>query len=323
MNQQIEVLVGISGSRKSTYASKKIKESSNWLRCNRDDIRKQLMGTLDQSYYKRKDLNSIEKQVTYIQNNQIRHLLQQGYNIIIDNTNLKWSIVDEFIAEFNHLADININIFGTGLSLEVIKKGVQKREDKRSFWQKLIKPNFIDVSYIDKQKKDLDNFLKELPKRRYKYYKANYKIDQDYKLPSTIICDLDGTISLFDRDKKNPYDRDFENDVMSPQVLFVLQSWLLRNPQSKITFFSGRDSKFRTQTIQFLSQGLDEKDYNLYMRETKDNRKDVTIKEEMFNKYLKDKYWVQFVIDDRLQVCRLYYKLGIFVMNVNQGLIEF
>lgn len=319
MNQKIIICWGASGSGKTTWSTKSIKENPNFVRVNRDDIRKQLVGILDQSYYKRKDLNSLEKQVTYILFANIRHLLQHDFNVIIDNTHLKMSYINEIIQEFNHLVDIEIKTFF--VPLNELKQRVRNREDKRSFIQKLFSKSKFDTNYIEKQYKDYQKVYLDLPEDI--ILKKNCAIETNYKLPATIICDLDGTLSLFDRKLKSPYDRDFENDITSPQVIFILQSWLLRNPNGKVTFFSGRDSKFHKQTVQFLSQGLDTKDYNLYMRDSRDNRKDYIIKEEMFNTRLKDKYWVQFVVDDRLQVCRLWNKLGLFVINVNQELKEF
>jgi hypothetical protein len=138
-----------------------------------------------------------------------------------------------------------------------------------------------------------------------------------------IICDLDGTLSLFDKDKKNPYNRDFENDESSEQVSFILKSYNWDKPEGVIFFLSGRNDKFRGSTEEFLNKHLVELPYILVMRKDGDFRKDVVVKEEMYNNYINGKYTVDFVIDDRLQVCRLWYRLGLFVLNVNQGLVEF
>ena len=137
-----------------------------------------------------------------------------------------------------------------------------------------------------------------------------------------IIVDLDGTLSLFDKNKRNPYDRDFENDEVNIPVLDVIKSYLAYKP-IKLIFLSGRNDKFKSQTLDFIVGKCKLGGFELHMRKDKDFRKDVIIKEEMYNKFIKGKYQVDFVIDDRLQVCRLWYSLGLFVLNVNQGLIEF
>lgn len=142
-------------------------------------------------------------------------------------------------------------------------------------------------------------------------------------MTNCIICDLDGTLSLFD-ENKNPYDRDFENDKCSQPVRLLLESYQEKNPEALIYFFSGRSNKFRNQTVEFLTKSFVRGfDYELIMRKNKDFRKDTIVKEEMYNTFIKDNCKVDFVIDDRLQVCRLWYSLGLFVFNVNQGLIEF
>ena len=143
-----------------------------------------------------------------------------------------------------------------------------------------------------------------------------------------IICDLDGTLSLFDKDKKNPYNRDFENDECSQPVRFLLENYSKEYPESKIFFLSGRNDKAKFATLQFFMKNFSKEfilrgNYELVMRRNKDFRKDTIIKEEMYKEHIKGKYDVDFVIDDRLQVCRLWYELGLFVFNVNQGLIEF
>lgn len=138
-----------------------------------------------------------------------------------------------------------------------------------------------------------------------------------------ILCDLDGTLSLFDKEFRNPYDRDFENDECSEPVRFILDSWQLKHPEGKVFLLSGRDVKFKKQTLQFLNQHVPELKYDLVMRRTGDRRKDVVFKKEVYDRLIKGKYKLDFAVDDRLQVCRLWYSLGIFVFNVNQGLIEF
>ncbi len=148
----------------------------------------------------------------------------------------------------------------------------------------------------------------------------NYK---HYHMQRAIICDLDGTLSLFDKEHRNPYDRDFENDECSPQVKFILESWQKTFPDGKIFILSGRNVKFKKQSLTFLNQHVPNLQYELIMRKTDDRRKDVIFKKEVYTQMIKGKYKVDFVIDDRLQVCRLWYSLDIYVLNVNQGLIEF
>lgn len=51
--KKLIILVGISGSGKSTWATEYIQKNPDTLRINRDDIRKSLVGTL-KNYYPRR-----------------------------------------------------------------------------------------------------------------------------------------------------------------------------------------------------------------------------------------------------------------------------
>ena len=120
--------------------------------------------------------------------------------------------------------------------------------------------------------------------------------------PNTIICDLDGTLSLLNgRDPYKPETCD--NDKVNIAVAMVLE-YAHDNFDDKdaITFLSGREDKYRPQTILFLDRAISFLDYNLYMRGTDDFRKDSMVKKELFDEYIKDRYHVLFVMDDRNQV---------------------
>lgn len=43
----------------------------------------------------------------------------------------------------------------------------------------------------------------------------------------------------------------------------------------------------------------------------------------MFDLYIPKKVVIHGVFDDRLRVCKMWYEMGLFVFNCNQGLKEF
>jgi hypothetical protein len=59
------------------------------------------------------------------------------------------------------------------------------------------------------------------------------------------------------------------------------------------------------------------------MRHNGDYRKDVVVKEEMYNDHIKGKYNVTVVIDDRLQVCRMWHRLGLPLLRVGDPDADF
>ena len=87
-----------------------------------------------------------------------------------------------------------------------------------------------------------------------------------------------------------------------------------------IIFVSGRDGKYREMTEQFLKNSVQIPNYTLLMRAEGDNRRDSIVKMEIFNRDIKDKYYVLCAIDDRLQILEeCWEKLGIYTLNINQS----
>ncbi len=137
-------------------------------------------------------------------------------------------------------------------------------------------------------------------------------------LPSAIICDLDGTLSLFEKKKhRGPYDASkADEDDVNEAVLATL--FAMMSQDFKIIFMSGREDKFRPQTDTFLKKhNLD--NLPLYMRRSGDTRKDWIVKGELLEAHIRGKYNVLFCLDDRDQVVKFYRELGLTVFQVNFG----
>ena len=62
---------------------------------------------------------------------------------------------------------------------------------------------------------------------------------------------------------------------------------------------------------------------HLFMRKTGDFRQDAVIKKEIYDQFIKDKYYIEFVLDDRLQVCRMWYDLGLTLLTVGDPDADF
>ena len=127
---------------------------------------------------------------------------------------------------------------------------------------------------------------------------------QTIGLPQAILCDLDGTLALLN--KRNPYDASgCENDVLNRPVALVLQCF--RKEGFRIVLISGRMDQYKEQTVRWLKRhGVLYDD--LFMRRANDRRKDSIIKREIYDREIRDKYYVEFVLDDRNQVVDLWRK---------------
>lgn len=132
-----------------------------------------------------------------------------------------------------------------------------------------------------------------------------------------IICDLDGTLSLMN--DRSPYDGHLcETDKINPSVKQLLQIYYEQG--IKILLFSGRnsDNNAYSNTVNWLKNHSIDYDV-LEMRKPKDYRKDTIIKQEMFDKHVKGKYNVLFVLDDRNMMVDHWREMGLDCFQVYYG----
>ena len=138
------ITVGISGSGKSTWSTQFIKDNANYVRINRDDIRRVLVGDLV-FYYTREDVNILEGIVTNISFELLDLCVYKNKNIIIDNTNLTQAYIKLWLGQFKQhskITDIQFKLF----DCELIE--AQARVYQRDYLS-TNDPNRVD--YIDKQ----------------------------------------------------------------------------------------------------------------------------------------------------------------------------
>lgn len=167
MNNVI-ILVGISGSGKSTWAKEFVKNDLNYLRVNRDDIRTTLVGNLN-GYYNRKDLNKIEHIVTGIQEDYCSTILGWQYNVILDNTNLKREYIKFLLHEQSSIGYCPVQFKLFDCDLETAKNRVIRRDFYNRYEDQItLDTDDIDLSkspevdYIDKQYEQYNSIKKWL-----------------------------------------------------------------------------------------------------------------------------------------------------------------
>ena len=93
---------GISGSGKSEYTKIYCKEHSNTIVVNRDSIRASLFSTLE-GYYQSANVKVREELVTQICDTIFLKALFNGYDVIVDNTNLNYKYIENFIKIYERL----------------------------------------------------------------------------------------------------------------------------------------------------------------------------------------------------------------------------
>lgn len=273
----LTLLIGCPASGKSTYAEWTVKTTSKTMRISRDEIRfAQFQDVMDAA---------TESMITKIISAQIKALLSNGWNVILDNCHTKFEYIKQPISEFNELATIEFKLFDLPLN------ELYARNENR-------------VRKVPK--KVIENMYHQLQKLKQEFdFKAIKKVtknleyaEQNTELPKAIICDLDGTLALMNG--RNPFDASkCDEDLLNEPVANVLKNYKKLGYQ--VLLVSGREDKFKAPTLRFLENHAIAFD-DLIMRKSDDNRKDSIIKTEIYNEYIKDKYFVEFVLDDRNQV---------------------
>lgn len=269
--RKVILMKGLPGSGKSTLAKKIISENpESYKRINRDDLRAMFdNGTTSQSN---------EKFVKKVRDLLIVKCLEEGKSIVVDDTNLSETnlrrvtqLVREYNIKYNEKVTVEVIEVNTDVTVCIERDALREKP----VGEKVIR-------------KMHEQFFKDSPE---------YAI-QNPELPKAIICDLDGTLALMNG--RNPFDASkCDQDELNEPVANVLRNY--KKLGYEILLVSGREDKYKEPTLRFLEKHTIEFD-DLIMRKSSDNRKDSIVKTEIYTDFIKDKYFVEFVLDDRNQV---------------------
>ena len=139
---------------------------------------------------------------------------------------------------------------------------------------------------------------------------SRYKYEPNPDLRDAIIFDIDGTLAHME--DRSPFDwRKVGEDKPDEIVMLLVEKFYSEG--FEIIFMSGRDEICRDITLSWLDYHLtfEVPSSSLFMRPHKDFRKDCLIKEELFKKNVATSFNVRAVVDDRPQVVRMWYDIGI------------
>ena len=298
-NRKIILCIGIPASGKSTWSSDYVRRNPDWVRVNRDDFRKMLK---NEQVCEPK----IEDMVTDLMKATITKCLMRKLNVIIDNTNLKQKYINDFIETFKYDADIDYRVFDISIDKAIERDNNRDAKVGEGVIKKMYKDFKVLMDSFDFQPVKKTNRPHLVPKFT-------------TKLPNAVIFDIDGTLALMG--KRGPFDwdkvdRDDVNQIVAEQVNFH------KSAGRTIIIVSGRDESCRKMTEEWLDFYNIPFDY-FFMRPENDFRKDTLIKKEIYQQRILNRFNVLAVYDDRLQVLKTWYELGVFTFNVNQGNFEF
>jgi hypothetical protein len=136
-------------------------------------------------------------------------------------------------------------------------------------------------------------------------------------LPTAVLVDVDGTLATRITDR-SPYEwQRVGEDAPVAAVITIVQA--LHAAGHTIIVMSGRDEECRAQTESWLTHHLAVPYEHLLMRDLGDNRRDEIVKQELYERHVRDRYAVQIVLDDRDQVVAMWRSLGLTCFQVAPG----
>jgi predicted kinase len=320
--QKIILTVGIPASSKTTWSKEEVKKNPEGItRINRDDLRSMM------SNYHFSDSN--EKLVTAAKTFMIQQALRYGRDIIIDETNLNRRNFDDIcklVREMNVECMVMEKPFFVELDEAIARDAARPGHGKvgeevvRKFWKKA----------GGTQHKHYKPRVEIIQRQTEQSVAAN-KPKMNPSLPQAIVCDLDGTLSLFNSIRsdgsvdvryaeahtRSPYDAaKCHNDMLNDSVAAVIEA--MHKADYKIIFCSGREDLYREQTVAFIEKHLGVP-YELHMRKTGDLRKDSIVKEEIYHGNIAPNYNVFLVLDDRTSVVAFWRSKGLPCWQVAPG----
>jgi hypothetical protein len=143
----------------------------------------------------------------------------------------------------------------------------------------------------------------------------NKKLEQDSSLPHCIIVDIDGTVA--EKGDRSPFDwSKVSSDTPKKEIIDIVN--VFRKQDKEIIFFSGRKEQCKEQTKKWIYDNVCE-DYWLYMRKDNDDRNDAITKRELFDENIRGKFFVEFILDDRDRVVKMWRELGLVCLQVSEG----
>ncbi len=293
MSKILEILIGLPGSGKSTYAREQVENSSGKVKCvNKDSLRDMFDAGRFSKHREKEIIKARDILIIQALNDP------EVVRVIVDDTNLtvKGRGLLHALAEMWN-GDGGVQVFENSEFLHVPKAECIKRD--------LARANSVGVRIIDKM-----------------YYDHVYPIHtvSVFAPPGAqraIIVDIDGTLA--DHNGRSPYDYDScYADVVIEEVADMVDRIANRDTGIRKIIMSGRPDSHLAMTVDWLDRN-DIDFHDLHMRREGDDRPDHIIKHELYTRYISGVYNVIGVFDDRNSVVDMWRRIGFTVFQVADG----
>lgn len=243
-----------------------------------------------------------ENFILKVRNSIILEAIKNRFNIVVDDTNLNpihLKSIQKLVEDFNKNDDYNdydikVETKFFNVPLEECIKRDSLRE--KSVGEKVIRDMYN--KYIDKWE--------------------DLKLNTPNKnLPKAIMVDIDGTVAknvsrgFFDWHRVS---EDYPHD----DIINLVK--IMRNQGYNVIFVSGRDGVCFVDTKNWLERYFNVDDgFRLFMRTEGDNRPDEVIKKEIYYDRIIHNYYIEYVLDDRNKVVKMWRDIGLRVLQVADG----
>jgi predicted kinase len=278
---KILMLRGLQGSGKSTFCNNLTKTDKNWLRVNRDSIRKDFFGGIWS--------RDREKTVVAIEKNMVKTMIENGFSVVIDDTNVSahnQNLWKEFAREYS--ATFETKIMDTSIE-ECIHRDSLRTGSER-IGQAIICKTALFNDLINWNNKPI------------------------------LIVDLDGTIAdgshreqylLPEKKNWNMYFSLMSKDSPIEKNIAIVKELAKTHTICVVT---GRPDTYQYDTIDWIRKIAKlEFDY-IFMRSSNDRRPDYVVKGEIVS-HIPITNIATTAIDDKESVIEAYKKLGINVIH--------
>lgn len=293
----LHITRGLPAAGKTTWAKAWVAaDPANRARVNRDDFRAMLYETPDYSWPQ-------EAAVTEASRSAIRALLASGRDVAADDMNLR----PKYVREWARFANAN------GAEFEVTEFPLSVEE---SIERDAGRPRPVGAEVITRmaQKYLQKGHLQAIPDEVFDVAEPELYTPPEAATPAVIV-DIDGTLAL--HNGRSPYDLSLcGGDLPNRAVIDAVRAAF--NDGMQVVYCSGREDHARDTTAGWLTKHVGVPG-PLYMRAADDKRKDSIVKRELFDRHIRDKWDVRYVLDDRQQVVDMWRDLGLTVFQVAKG----
>jgi len=292
--------VGPPGCGKTIWATLYV-ENHKAKRVNRDDLR----AMMQNKTYNSRD----EKVIRRIRDYIVESWLEQGFDVVLDDTNLDPGVFDEMKKIARRVGDVRVREH-----IVQIERGI-------CWYNNTHRPNAVPegdwnalwLKYTHFQPHD--DYLS--PPRGLQRELAAKRFEETDR-PLGIIVDIDNTLALHPTGR-SPYDHTKISEDIPNTALMGMLTALRETHGYKIFLVTGRSEAAREATEKWLSDHNFDYD-NMYMRPLDEaDTKDYIIKRAAYETHIKPNYYIVGVYEDREQTTADWRDLGLPVYQIDFG----